>query len=195
MMLTSKFARPSLFGLGRCTNVPVISSNPAAFLHEPFSKIFHLQCRDDRLRRGQQFLLHCQCQASHALLAHRETCHILPDEEEHKFYDLKYGTRARRRDIVCLGDAASQARIKGVEAAIGAKNIIVKYLKGCPALLEQMGNEDSIMAERGAVQRKTDEAEKGDQGLRAAARRRHWRLTGRGQSGHRRHRLGPAHHC
>jgi len=57
-----------------------------------------------------------------------------------------------------LGEAAFKARLKDIEAAIGAKKIIIDQLKSRLALADKMEDDDDAAAERKAVKHKMDEA-------------------------------------
>lgn len=142
---------------------PAISANPAAIVREPFSTSLGLPICNAKTTNfegtGSFFFLDS---AKPGILYLLTTRHVLfhPDKEENKLYELGVATGAPRRDVMLLGEAAFEARLKNIEAAIGSKTIIIDQLHRRLVLAEEIEDEDDATAEREAVTTKIVEANK-----------------------------------
>lgn len=142
---------------------PAVSSNPAAHLREPFSTSLGVPICNAKTTNiegtGGLFFTDSTKPGALFMLTAR---HVLfhPDKEEDKLYEFKKGTGAPHRDVMLLGEAAFNSRVEDIEAAIGAKNIILKQLKKRLALADEIEDEDDATAERDAVESMMKEANK-----------------------------------
>ncbi|KAI0246256.1 hypothetical protein BJV78DRAFT_1364965 [Lactifluus subvellereus] len=151
----SKFTRAAMM------YKPAISANPAAAVREPFSTSLGLSICNAKTPNfegtgGIFFIDPAKPGILHLLTARHVLFH--PDKEENKFYKFRDGTGAPRKKVMLLGEAAFKARLKDIEAAIGAKKVIINQLNRRLALAEKMEDEDDATAERKAVKPKMDEA-------------------------------------
>ena len=142
---------------------PAISANSTALLREPFSTSLGLPICNSKTTNfegtGGFFFIDS---AKPGILFMLTARHVLfhPDKEANTLYKFKDDSGAPRRDVMLLGEAAFKARVEAGEAAIGAKNIIIRQLNKRLELSGEMEDEDDAAAERDAVQSKIDEARK-----------------------------------
>ncbi|KAI0317534.1 hypothetical protein OF83DRAFT_1171921 [Amylostereum chailletii] len=181
--------RESKASLAAALYKPTVTANPAAGLVEPFStslslpicyaKTTHYEGTagfffTDSTKPGTLFML----TARHVLFH--------PDEEPNIMYVFKEGTDAPQRKVMLLGQAAFDARVEDIDAAIRAKKILLVQLEKRAALVDQLEDEDEAEAEREEV--RADEA-KAQRAIKAfeklgAQIRRDWQNEGNRVIGH-----------
>ncbi|KAI0950654.1 hypothetical protein AcW1_007905 [Taiwanofungus camphoratus] len=142
---------------------PAITANPAARLIEPFSTSLGLPiCNADTTNYEGTAGLFFTDGAKPGKLFMLTARHVLfhPDEVPNTEYVFKEGIGAPQKKVMLLGEAAFNARVELVEAAIRDKKVLLTQLRQREALADQLEDEGDREAERAEVQDEMAKAER-----------------------------------
>ena len=140
---------------------PAISANPAAVHSEPFSTSLGIPISPAEKPwvegTGTFIFIDNNKPGIPLLLTAR---HVLfnPNEEKNELYTFHGESGQPRRQVMLLGTAAFDTRVKAIEASIGAQGIIMKQLNSRLKAADQMEDKEDAEAERVAVASEMKEA-------------------------------------
>ncbi|KAI1793524.1 hypothetical protein LXA43DRAFT_971863 [Ganoderma leucocontextum] len=132
---------------------PAITANPVAIVREPFSTTLGIPICNAKTTNiegtGGIFFVDTAKPGKLFLLTAR---HVLfhPDSEENKLYRFRENSGDPMRKVMFMGEAAFKERCRDIEAAVGAKRIVIAQLQWRLEAADNLDEDDAIL-ERNAV--------------------------------------------
>ncbi|KAI1793435.1 hypothetical protein LXA43DRAFT_917078 [Ganoderma leucocontextum] len=132
---------------------PAITANPVAIVREPFSTTLGIPICNAKTTNiagtGGIFFVDTTKPGKLFLLTAR---HVLfhPDEEENKLYRFRENSEDPMRKVMFMGEVAFKNRCGDIEAAVGAKQIVIAQLQRRLEAADSLDEDDAIL-ERNAV--------------------------------------------
>lgn len=143
---------------------PAITSNPVASVREPFSTTLGIPICNASTPylegTGGFFFTN---PAKPGILFCLTARHVLfhPDNDKNELYIFREGTGQSKKNVMLMGEAAFKARCEDIKSAIGAKEIILNYLRQRLADANKMEDQEEAAAEQEDVSpdiKKTEKA-------------------------------------